>query len=393
MLTLDHLLLALTALSALYWLGAIVCVIAFGRRRPVAAGWTPPISVLKPLLRNDGRLYDNLRSFCEQDYPAFQVLFGVQDAHDQAIHTVDRLVKEFPHLDLRIVVNDRIIGPNRKISNVANLCQEARHEILVLADSDMRVGRDYLRAVVTPLQDESVGLVTCLYRSRPQPGLGATLAAMFVNEWFFPAVLVGARLQPLRHAFGATIACRRRTLAAIGGFEAVADYLADDYMLGSLMSQGGRRVVLSPYLVENAGADRDLASLFFRELRWTRTFRIVRPLSYFMSGITHGLPLSLLFLLSSGVSDLALTLGAVHLGLRGAGGRVVYWALGLPVPRGRLWLLPLRDSLSFLTWLLSFLGQSVRWNGRRLRVDVDGKLHPLPEAASSPPHPSTSPQG
>lgn len=393
MLTLDHLLLVLTVLSALYWLGAIVCAAAFERRRPLARGWTPPISVLKPLLRNDGQLYDNLRSFCEQDYPAFQVLFGVHDENDPAVHVVDRLVREFPHLDLRLIVNDRIIGPNRKISNVANLCREAKHEVLVLADSDMRVSRDYLRAVVTPLEDESVGLVTCLYRSAPRPGLGATLAAMFINEWFFPAVLVGARVQPLRHAFGATIAGRRGPIVAIGGFEAVADYLADDYMLGSLISQRGLRVVLSPYLVENAGGERDLRSLFFRELRWTRTFRTMRPLSYFLSGITHGIPWSLFFLLSTGFSDMALTMGAVHLGLRGAGGLVVYSALGLPVPRGRLLLLPLRDSLSFITWLLSFLGQSVRWNGHRLRVDASGKLHPLTEAGSPPPHPSSFRRG
>jgi ceramide glucosyltransferase len=247
--------------------------------------------------------------------------------------------------------------------------------------------------VVTPLQDDSIGLVTCLYRSAPRPGVGARLAAMFVNEWFFPAVLVGARVQPLRHAFGATIACRREPLAAIGGFEAVADYLADDYMLGSLISQRGLRVVLSPYIVENAGSERDPASLFFRELRWTRTFRTMRPQSYFFSVITHGIPLSVLFMISSGFSELALIMGAVHLGLRGGGGLVVYSALGLPVPQGRLWLLPVRDGLSFITWLLSFLGQSVRWNGRRLRVDANGKLHPLPEAAAPPPHPSSSQPG
>jgi ceramide glucosyltransferase len=392
-LTLEHFLLALTLLSALYWLGAVLCAAAFARRRLPTRGWTPPISVLKPLLRNDGQLYDNLRSFCEQDYPAFQVLFGVQDESDPAVPVVDRLVREFPHLDLRLVVNDRIIGPNRKISNVANLCREARHEVLVLADSDMRVGRDYLRAVVAPLEDKAVGLVTCLYRSAPRPGLGATLAAMFINEWFVPAVLVGSRVQPLRHAFGSTIACRRGPLAAIGGFEAVADYLADDYMLGSLISQRGLRVVLSPYIVENAGGERDLPGLFFRELRWTRTFRTMRPLSYFLSGITHGVPLSLLFLLSTGFSGLALIMTAAHLGLRGAGGLAVYSALGLPAPRGRLWLVPLRDGLSFVTWLLSFLGQSVRWNDRRLRVDANGKLHSLSEAGLPPPHPSSLPRG
>ena len=371
-------LLALTLLSSLYWAYALLCTARFGRRRPPAPGWTPPVSVLKPLLSSDAHLYENLRSFCDQDYAAFEVLFGVQDPNDPAVDVVHRLMKEFPDLDLRLVVDDRVIGANRKVSNVANLCQAAKHDVVVLADSDMRVGRDYLRAVVAPLEDESVGLVTCLYRSAAGQGLRATLAAMFINEWFFPAALVGAGVQPLRHAFGATIAGRRGPIAAIGGFEAVADYLADDYMLGALISQQGLRVVLSPYVVETVIGERDLSSLFFRELRWTRTFRTVRPLAYFLSGITHGLPLSGLLLLSS--SDLALPLVAVHLALRCGGGIVIYRALGLSGPRQRLWLVPLRDGLSFLMWILSFLGQSVRWNGRRLRVDAQGRLHPVAEA-------------
>ena len=391
MLSLESVLLALTVLSAAYWLCAIGGAAAFGRRRPAGRGWTPPISVLKPLLGADGQLYGNLRSFCDQHYPAYEVLFGVQDEQDPAVPVVNRLLEEFPHLDLRLVVDGRAIGPNRKMGNVANLGRAAKHSILVVADSDMRVGRDYLRAVVAPLEDVSVGMVTCLYRSAPRRGLGSRLAAMFVNEWFFPAALLGARVQPLRHAFGATIACRRGPIAAIGGFEAVADYLADDYMLGFLVAQQGLRVELSPYVVESAGGERDLAGLFFRELRWTRTFRTVRPLSYFLSGITHGIPLSVLLLLSSGFSDLALAMTAVHLGLRGGGGIVVYSALRLPVPRGRLWLVPLRDSVSFMTWILSFLGQSVRWNGRRLRVDPSGRLHPLTEAASPLRHPSSRP--
>jgi ceramide glucosyltransferase len=392
MLSLEHVLLTLTVLSALYWLVALACVVAFGRRRP-RSGWTPPVSVLKPLLGNDGQLYENLRSFCEQDYPAYEVLFGVRDQSDPAIHVVNRLRNEFPQLDIRLLVNDRVIGANGKISNVANLWHEAKHDVIVLADSDMRVGRDYLRAVVAPLEEKSVGLVTCLYRSPARSGLGSTLATMFINEWFFPAALVGARLQPLRHAFGATIACRRDPLTAIGGFEAVADYLADDYMLGALVSQQGLRVVLSPYIVENASGERDLPSLLARELRWTRTIRTVRPLSYFLSGLTHGLPLSLLFLLDSPSSELALAMVGLHLGLRGAVGRIVYSVLRLPVPRGRLWLVPLRDSLSLMMWVLSFLGQSVRWHGRRLWVDAHGKIRLVAETPSPLfPHPSSSRQ-
>src|SRR5262249_2156543 len=148
-----------------------------------------------------------------------------------AVPVVNRLIRELPHHDLRLVVNARIIGSNRKISNVTNLARAARHPVLVLADSDMRVGRDYLRTVVAPPQSGSVGLVTCLYRSAIHRGLKAALGAMFVNEWFVPAALVASRLEPMRHAFGATIVCRREQIRTIGGFEAVADYLADDAML------------------------------------------------------------------------------------------------------------------------------------------------------------------
>ncbi len=216
---------------------------------------------------------------------------------------------------------------------------------------------------------------------------------MFINEWFFPAALVSARVQPLRHAFGATIAGRRGPIAAIGGFAAVADYLADDYMLGNLISQQGLRVVLSPYLVETVIGERDLSSLFFRELRWTRTFRTLRPMAYFLSGITHGIPLSVLLLLSSSDLALALPLVAIHLALRWGGGGIVYATLGLPIPRRRLGLVPLRDGVSLLMWILSFLGQSVRWNDRRLRVDARGRLHPVAEAPSRlAPHPSSPPR-
>jgi ceramide glucosyltransferase len=208
--------------------------------------------------------------------------------------------------------------------------------------------------------------------------LTAALGAMFVNEWFVPAALVASRLEPVRHAFGATIACRREHITAIGGFEAVADYLADDAMLGALVSGRGFRIALSPYVVESVRAEPSLAALFFRELRWTRTYRTLRPLSYFLSVVTHGIPLSLLLVLVSGFQSLALAILALHLVLRWAGGRGADRALGLSAARGRLALVPLRDGLSFVMWVLSFLGRTVHWHGR-FRVDREGKLHPVPE--------------
>src|SRR5574337_1323744 len=366
----------LTIVSAVYWLGAIVVAGRFGRRRVHPTGFSPPVTVLKPLCGDDRHLYDTLQSFCEQDYPAFQVIFGVRDRKDPAARVVQRLIREFPNCDLQLIVSDRLIGANLKVSNLSNLCRWAKYDTLVLADSDMRVGPDYLRAVVAPLQDRTVGLVTCLYRGIARGGLWSTLGSMFINEWFFPSALVAARLGPLRHAFGATIACRRDTLASIGGFEALADFLADDYMLGRLVSQQGFRIALSSYVVKNVVVAKDLRGLFFHELRWTRTFRTVRPIPYFLSFVTYGIPLSFFFLVSSGLSRLAVGAFAGHLVLRYGTHVFFHRTLRLSVPWYSAWLVPLRDVLSFILWALSFLGQSVRWNSHRFRVQTDGRLRP-----------------
>ncbi|PYN29791.1 MAG: hopanoid biosynthesis associated radical SAM protein HpnJ [Candidatus Rokuibacteriota bacterium] len=197
---------------------------------------------------------------------------------------------------------------------------------------------------------------------------------MFINEWFLPAALVGMRLEPLRHAFGATIACRRDTLLSIGGFEAVADQLADDYMLGWLVSRRGLRVALAPYIVENIVAEPDLRTLFFHELRWTRTFRTVRPLSYFFSLVTYGIPLSLLWLAAMGPSRAVLTALTAHVAMRCGGRVILYRALRRPVPWSSTSLVPIRDIVSFILWGLSFLGNTVRWNDRRFRVGAAGQL-------------------
>ena len=373
----DLLLFGLTIVSAIYWLSAIVVTSRFGRRRVPCRGFYPPVTVLKPLCGTDRSLYDNLRSFCEQDYPTFQVIFGVRDSGDPAIRVVRHLIRDFPNCDLRLVVSDRLLGPNLKVSNLSNLCRLAKYDTLILADSDMRVGPDYLSAVVAPLQDQKVGVVTCLYKGvAPARGVWSHLGAMFINEWFFPSALVATRLGPLQHAFGATIACRRDTLASIGGFEALADYLADDYMLGRLVSRQGLRIALSSYVVENVVVEKNLQALFFHELRWTRTFRTVRPVAYFLSFVTYGIPLSFFFLVSSGLSRLAVGAFAGHLVLRYGTHVFLHRTLRLSVAGYSAWLVPIRDVLSFILWALSFLGQSVRWNGHRFRVQADGRLRP-----------------
>ncbi len=375
--SIDFGLLGLSIFAALYWLGALICVDLFGRRRSTAGRSSTPVSVLKPLRGDDGQLYENLRSFCEQDYPRFEVIFGVEGLDDPAVAVVDRLIREFPHLELRLVVDDRAIGTNRKASNLANIIRQAKHDTFIVADGDMRVAPAYIRTVVAPLEDRTVGLVTCLYYGVARRDVASRLNAMFINEWFLPAALVGARIERLRHAFGATIACRGDTLRAIGGFEAVADHLADDYMLGWLASRRGLRVALSPYLVKNVVTERDLRSLFFHELRWHRTLRTVRPVSYFCSLFTYGIPVSLLWAGVGTAGRVALFTAGIHVGLRCLGRAMLYRSLGRRVEWSETWLVPIRDTASFVLGVLSFLGRTVRWHDELFRVRRDGRLEHL----------------
>jgi ceramide glucosyltransferase len=383
----DFVLLGASVFAALYWLGALICVDLFSRRRPTPPRSTPPVSMLKPLRGDDGHLHENLRSFCEQDYPRFEVIFGVQSLDDPAVAVVDRLIREFPHLALRLVVDERAIGTNRKASNLANLVRQAKHDTFILADGDMRVDPAYIRAVVASLEERTVGLVTCLYSGVAHRGIASQLNAMFINEWFLPAALVGARIERLCHAFGATIACRRDTLRAIGGFDAVANHLADDYMLGWLTSRRGLRVALAPYLVENVVAERDLRSLFFHELRWARTLRTVRPVSYFCSLFTYGIPVSLIWAGVGTAGRMALLAAGLHVGLRCLGRALLYRSLNRRVPWSKTWLVPVRDTASFILGVLSFFGHTVRWHDEPFRVRRDGRLEHL-AAAPIDGHPS-----
>ena len=364
----------LVILSAVYWLAALAAVAFYRRRRPSTSGPASPVTILKPLRGDDGQLYQNLRSFCRQDYRDFEIVFGVRHLQDPAVAVVERLRHEFPGLELKLVADSRTIGTNLKVSNLANLVRHAKHDTLIVADSDMRVDPGYVRAVVGPLEDPRVGLVTCLYRGVAPRGVASQLGAMFINEWFLPAALVGTHVERLRHAFGATIACRRDTLRSIGGFEAIADQLADDYMLGWLVSGLGLRVVLVPYVVENVVTERNLRTLLVHELRWARTFRTLRPVTYCCSLLTYGIPLSVLWLVASGGSGPACVATALHVGLRVVGRRGLYRALGQPPPWSGTWLVPIRDLVSFVVGIVSFLGRTVRWNDEPFHVHRDGRL-------------------
>jgi ceramide glucosyltransferase len=328
-------------------------------------------------VRIDYDSYENLRSFCCQDHPDVQIVFGVKDPDDPVIHVVRRLMDQLPERDIALVVDPRVVGANLKISNLANMIRTARHDILIIADSDMRVGPDYAASIVGAFAAPEVGVVTCLYTARGDDGLASRLAALSINEWFLPSALAGIALQGSRFCFGSTMAVRRAVLERIGGFDRLATYLADDHMLGRLAVEHGYRIRLSDYLVETVVHERSLKSLFAHELRWARTIRSIQPWGHAFSFTTYGVAVALLTAAVAVLTGKAGALVGVLLGsallLRYVTHRVARAVLGLATPWSfRLALM--RDALSFAVWATSLFGRSIVWKGWTMSVGPNGRL-------------------
>jgi ceramide glucosyltransferase len=365
-------------LAALGMIYSIIAWFAVQTRRsvkPAAPLHTPPITVLKPLCGADCQLYECLRTCCDQTYQSFQIVFGVRDEHDPAVAVVRRLQKEFSQLDIDLVIDRREHGSNRKVSNLINMLPQARHDYVVIADSDVRIPRDYLASLITPLLQPDVGIVTCVYGGRPRGGLWSLLGSLFINDWFIPSVRVAALSGSRAFAFGVTIAMRREVLKAIGGFDRIADQLADDYRLGELTRRLGLRTVLSDVVVETCVDEHSLADLIRHELRWLRTIRSVRPLGYTLAGVTFSLPVAILgTLLASGARPALVILGIaavarIMLHCTGRGARA---------PVSQIWAIPLADSLGFALWCWGFVTRRVHWRQDRYWIAHDGSVQPMP---------------
>lgn len=372
MILLSGLLMLASLAGAVYLVAAAAALRRFAALPAPRPAARPPVTILKPLCGEDAGLYENLRSFCEQAYPAVQVVFGVHTAADPAVPVVRRLMEDLPEADLALVIDGRLHGSNYKISNLINMIPAAKHDILVIADSDMRVQPGYLDAVVAPLLDPAAGLVTCLYRDRPEPDLWSRLHAMSVNYGFLPSVLVGQVLGAREGCFGATMALGRATLERIGGFAALRNRLADDYDLGEAVRGLGLKVVLSTYLVDNRVHEPGLAALFRHELRWARTMRSIAPAGFAASVVTYPLVPALLALAAAGPTLPALLTLGVVLACRFGFIAVADGALGLERPAP--WLVPLRDLLSVAVLIASFCGTRVAWRQQQFRVELDGRL-------------------
>jgi ceramide glucosyltransferase len=368
----GEMLIAASVAGCVYLIHASVAVGHFVRGRTTARDERGPVSVLKPLRGEDPGLYDNLASFFRQDIEEFQIVFGVSDAEDPALPIVRRLCTEFPQVDVALVIDNGTSGSNPKIANLRNMLPAAKHELLVISDSDMRVSPTYLGEISWTLRQPGVALVTCLYRGISGGGFWSRLACLYINHSFLPEAVVGAALNVGAGCFGATLALRRRTLEAIGGFTVAANTLADDHALGNAVRTSGGRVVISRHLIDNIVVEPGLGSLFRHELRWARTLRSVAPLGYAGSVITHPMMLALLALIVGAQPALAAGTLFVALVLRVVTAIANNRALRLR--QIAIWLLPIRDALTFALFLTSFFAQAVTWRDQTFRVRSDGTL-------------------
>ncbi|SMG20771.1 bacteriohopanetetrol glucosamine biosynthesis glycosyltransferase HpnI [Paraburkholderia susongensis] len=333
----------------------------------------PPVTIIKPLHGNEWALLANLSSFCEQDYPGpVQFLFGVHDSADPALQTVEELRRLHPDADMTVIADARLYGPNRKISNILNMLPQARHDVLVFADSDVCVGPDYLRNVIGELQRPGVGLVTCAYRGQPDPGFWPRLSAIATNYQFLPGVVTGLALGLARPCFGQTIAMRRDTYERIGGFKPFARHLAEDHAIGEAVRAVGEEVVIPPFAISHACVESSATQLVAHELRWSRTIRRIDPLGHFGSALVHPFTFALLALAFSGGAwwawPLVFAAMAARLALKLLSDRA------LRRPCRDLWLLPLWDIVSFAIFVASFRSSRVIWRGFSFKVDGDGLL-------------------
>ncbi len=339
----------------------------YSRASGTLAGWQPAITILKPLHGDEPLLEEALASFCSQSYPNFQIVFGLHDAADPALHVIRRLCARFPAVDIDVVIDPAQHGVNRKISNLINMYPRAKHDVIVMADSDIHAPADYLRQLASGLSQAGVGLVTTLYAGLGASGtLAARLGATQINHSFLPGALL-ARALGREDCLGATMALRRETLESIGGLHALVHHLADDAVLGRLVTGGGGRVALAATLPATTVPEMRVGELFAHELRWGRTIQSLAPVGFAMSSLQYPLFWAALAAGMSGFQPWATALFVGAWLARAAAMIGIDACLGLTtaVP---IWLLPLRDLLSVAVILASYGGREVAWRGHVLHI-------------------------
>lgn len=368
---LSTLILFTSAIGIAYAFVAMAAVSRFARRKPARRFAGAAVTVLKPLHGAEPGLFERLAAVCRQDYAEpVQIVCGVQDAADPAVAVVRALQSAFPEREIALTVEPCRRGSNRKVSNLIAMLARARHDVIVLADSDMEVGPTWLRDVVAALEAPGVGAVTCAYHGSPGGGLWAALSALGIDAHFLPNVVVGLSFGLASPCFGSTIALRRTTLEAVGGFEAFSEMLADDYAIGAAVRARGLRVVVPPFSIGHACQERSARELVLHELRWARTIKAMNGPGYAGMAVTNPLPLALLGAAAGNRAGLVFAVAALL--ARIALCRSVERAFALR--RHAAWLIPVRDLFSFVVFVSSFFGRDVSWRGHRYRLALDGTL-------------------
>jgi len=372
-------LLLLAAAPLVYYALATCVALRFFRRERARqfGSYAPPASIIKPVRGVDFGSYENFVSFCRQDYPDYEILLAVNDDRDPALPLIQRIMQEFPERRIRVLVGAEHLGANRKVNKLARLAQEAKHDVLVLSDGDVRVGPDYLREVVAPLADRKIGAVTSFYRAVSEKNIWAQLEAIGASSDFFAGVLMAGWTEGIRFALGASIATTKEWLNKIGGFEGIAGALADDYELGNRIARAGAEVVLSREAVWTMYPAQSLRGFWDHQVRWARTVRLCRPLSYLGLLFTQGLPWVLLAALVAPSRIVSMGYVLAYLILRFAMAWAVgIWGVGDDVLRRKIWLVPLRDAIHFVVWLASFGSNRIKWGSTEYAIRK-GQMVPL----------------
>jgi ceramide glucosyltransferase len=382
-------LLVLAIAPLVYYFLSLYCVIAYFRelqnRPPLEGSLTPPASILKPVRGVDHEAYENFASFCRLDYPEYEIVFAVASPDDPAVLVIERLRKDFPHCAIRLVRDVARLGTNGKVNSLCRLVQEAKYEFLVMSDSDVRVDADYLRVAAEPFADSRVGAATAFYRCITGGGIAADLDALGMCADSAPGALVARWLEgKMKFAYGWTMATTKKHLAEIGGWEAMASRYPEDFELGNRMAQSGYRVALMRKPVDMVLPQESLQELLKHELRWSISLRNMRPAGYRSMALTHGLPWAVLVGIivarAGWLPAISITYFGTYLALRlGVAWCTGVWGLRDGQVLGKLWLVPLRDAISFGVWVGGFLCNTITWRGLSYRMK-NGQLFPIPNA-------------
>ena len=377
--------LLIACVPLVYYLVATVAAVRFfsSERKKTLRSYTPAVSVLKPVRGVDFASYENFKSFCLQDYPEYEILFCVNDMDDAAAPLVRRLATEFPQRSIRLLSGAAQIGSNRKVNNLALLAREARYELLVQSDGDVRVAANYLRELAAPFERAETGVVSCFYRGVTENNIWAEIEALGAATDFFGGVLVADWMEGVTFALGASVATTKTWLNKIGGYEALANVLADDYEIGNRVAKAGGQAMLSREVVETMYPAATFWEFWEHQVRWARTVRLCRPASYVGLLFTHGLPMAILGAVVSRSASGALLFIAAYGALRLVMAETVgAWGLQDEMARHKWWLLPLRDLLQFAVWVASFFSDRIVWGDAEFALNANGEMAAVGNANS-----------